>query len=98
MRAATIALIAFMQCTGPIASSPLVSADDAEALRLEALGELAASRIHGQFDYMLSDPDSDVDATTSSGNWNAADDCANVSVSTKRSDGKIVMTRVNVCD
>jgi hypothetical protein len=95
---ATIALFVFVQCIGPTASSSLVSADDAEALRLEALAELAPGRIHGQFDYMLSDPDSNVDATDAAGNWNTGDDCANVPVRAKRSDGKIVMTRVNVCD
>jgi hypothetical protein len=82
--------------TSPLAS-PDVSADDAEAMRAEALADRGPERIHGRSDFMLEDPDAAADQISGSGGI-PDDDCANVPIRLKRSDGVIVTKRTNVCD
>jgi len=78
--------------------SPLVSSEDADLLRTEALADRAPERMHGRFDFMLEDMDAGVDRTTGQGLNASDDDCANVPVITRRADGRVVKRRVNVCD
>jgi hypothetical protein len=82
--------------TSPLAS-PDVSADDAQAMRAEALADRTPERIHGRFDFMLEDPEAAVDRTSGSGG-SPDDDCANVPIRLKRSDGITITKRANVCD
>lgn len=84
----------------PAVSSPTVSADEAAAMQFEALNwaDVAPSRVHGSFDFMLEDPDIAVDQTTGRGSDNPYDDCANTPIRAKRSDGSTVIKRVDVCD
>ena len=81
----------------PASASSVVSPEDAETMRLEALADRASDRIHGRFDFMLEDPDVAVDVTT--GQASAVDDdCSRVPVKVKRSDGRVVTQRFDVCD
>jgi hypothetical protein len=82
----------------PAVASPAVSADEAVAMQSEALADIAPSRIHGSFDFMLEDPDIAVDQTTGRGSDNPYDDCANTPIRAKRSDGSVVIKKVDVCD
>ncbi len=93
---ARIALV----CLFPFAAdaAPKVSREDAELMRIEALADRLPERIHGSTDFLLEDPDAAVDRTTGAGKSSTDDDCANIPVVTKRSDGRIVTRRVNVCD
>jgi hypothetical protein len=81
----------------PATASPVVSPEDAEIMRLEALADRAPDRIHGRFDFLLEDPDVAVDTTT--GQMTPGDDdCSRVPVKVRRSDGRLVTQRVDVCD
>jgi len=79
-------------------ASPLVSSEDADLLGAEALAHRAPDRIHGRFDFMLEDPDASVDTTTGQGLNGPREDCVNVHVISRRSDGRLVKRRMNVCD
>src|SRR4051812_18393195 len=81
----------------PASASPVVSPEDAETMRLEALADRAPDRIHGSFDFLLEDPDMAVDATTGQAT-SVDDDCSRVPVKVRRSDGRLVTQRVDVCD
>jgi hypothetical protein len=81
----------------PAAASPLVSPEDAEIMRLEALADRAPERIHGRFDFLLEDPDVAVDTTTGQAT-SVDDDCSRVPIKVRRSDGQVVTERVDVCD
>ena len=81
----------------PASASPVVSPEDAETMRLEALADRAPERIHGRFDFLLEDPDMAVDMTTGQAS-SGDDDCSRVPVKVRRSDGRVVTQRVDVCD
>jgi hypothetical protein len=81
----------------PASASPVVSPDDAETMRREALADRAPDRIHGRFDFLLEDPDMAVDATTGQAG-SVDDDCSRVPVKVRRSDGRVVTPRVDICD
>jgi hypothetical protein len=63
----------------PVSASPVVSPEDAETMRLEALADRAPERIHGRFDFLPEDPDMAVDATTGQAT-SSDDDCWRVPV------------------
>jgi hypothetical protein len=81
----------------PASASPVVSPDDAETMRLEALADSAPEHIQGRFDFLLEDPDVAVDATVGQAT-SGDDDCSQVPVKVRRSDGRLVTQRVDVCD
>jgi hypothetical protein len=89
--------VMWIALTLPASASPVVSPEDAETMRLEALADRAPDRIHGRFDFMLEDPDVAVDTTTGQAT-SIDDDCSRVPVKVRRSDGRLVTQRVDVCD
>lgn len=74
-----------------------VSIEDAEAMRLEALADRAPDNIHGPADFILRDPDADVDRATGRSR-DGSEDCSNVPIRTKRDDGAVVVDRIDMCD
>jgi hypothetical protein len=92
-----LAFATFVALVVPASASPMVSSEDAEAMRLEALADRAPDHIHGRYEFMLQDPDAAFDMTTGQATFDD-DDCSRVPVKIKRSDGRVVSQRVNVCD
>jgi hypothetical protein len=94
MAAAVAVLLATATSAG---ASQSISAEDAEAMRLEALADRAPDNIHGPADFVLREPDADVDRTTGRSR-DGSEDCSNVPIRTKRGDGAVVVDRVDMCD
>ena len=68
---------------------PVVSSEDAEAMRLEALGDRAPEKLLGGWDNIIEEPiEALMDVT---GQDNPYDDCANTPIRAKRSDGSTVI-------
>ena len=76
-------------------AAPVISPDEAEDMRAQALLE-RADRIHGQSDFILDDEDTYVDATT--GTNPREENCAKTPVHLKRSDGTTVVKRIDICE
>jgi hypothetical protein len=97
MRILAAAGIAFL-IASPAFASPVVSADEAEAMQSEALADIAPERMQGRFEFMREDPDMVVDQLNGRGSGDPLDDCAQTPVRVQRSDGTTVIKRVDVCD
>lgn len=97
MRTSTSVAAILLLCATAALASRAISADDAEAMRIEALVDRAPERIQGRFEFILEDPDVSVDATSGSGGQ-PDDDCAKVPVRVMRGDGVFVTRQVNTCD
>jgi hypothetical protein len=79
-------------------ASPAVSADDAEAMRIEALGDRAPEKIIGDAPYVMEQPIAPVDLTNGR-NSAEPEECESVPVrAAPLGDGTKVIKRVNMCD
>jgi hypothetical protein len=94
MRFLFVATATFFVFSAPLSASPVVSSEAAEDLRIQAIAD-KADRLHGQSDYLYEDEDSFVDATTG---VNKREDCAQAPVRMKRTDGVVIVKRMDVCD
>jgi hypothetical protein len=81
----------------PVLASQAVSRDDAEAMRVEALGDRAPEKVLGNAPYVMEEPIAPVDLTTGQ-NTNEPEECASVHVKTTLSNGTKVSKRINMCD
>jgi hypothetical protein len=96
MRVAAVVAVLLATATSAGASQS-VSAEDAETMRLQALADRAPDNIHGSADFILRDPDADVDRTTGR-SPDGSEDCSNVPIRTNRSDGAVIVDRIDMCD
>jgi hypothetical protein len=82
----------------PAFASPVVSADEAEAMRVEALGDRAPAKIIGDAPYVLEEPIAPVDLTNGR-NSAEPQECETVPVRTAPlEDGTKVIKRINRCN
>jgi hypothetical protein len=82
----------------PAFASPAMSADDAEAIRIEALGDRAPEKIIGDAPYVLDEPIAPVDLTKGR-NSGEPEECETVPVRTAPlEDGTKVIKRINKCN
>jgi hypothetical protein len=97
MRVLLLIGVSLLSIGSNVSASPQVSSDDAELLRIEALADRAPDRIHGAADYLFDDEDAYIDATTGN-DPRGQSYCAQVPVQMKRSDGVVVMHRIDMCN
>ena len=74
-----------------------VSRDDAEAMRVEALGDRAPEKVLGDAPYVMDQPIAPLDLTNGQ-NANEPGECESVHVRTTLSDGTKVSKVINMCD
>ena len=91
-------VVAHVTVYSAASASPKVSREEAAEMQADAMANLAASRIHGSFDFVLEDPDIAVDQTTGRGSDNPYNDWAHTPIRAKRSDGSTVVKKIDVCD
>ena len=97
MRVFVILGAAVVTLSSSALASPLVSSEDAQLMRIEALADRAPDRIQGSAPYIFESPDTAVDLTNGQ-NVTEPDDCSRVPVLTKRSDEKTISQRIDMCD
>jgi hypothetical protein len=81
----------------PVLASPAVSRDDAEAIRVEALGDRAPEKILGDAPYVMEQPIAPVDLIDGR-DITGPEECDSVRVRTTLDDGTKVTKRINMCD
>ena len=81
----------------PVLASQTVSRDDAEAMRVEALGDRAPEKVLGDAPYVMDQPIAPLDLTNGQ-NANEPGECESVHVRTTLSDGTKVSKVINMCD
>jgi hypothetical protein len=97
MHVSALVGFAFLTLVSSAPASPFVSSDDSELMRIEALADRAPDRIHGSADYIFDEEDAYVDATTGT-NPLDPNNCSQVPVRMKRTDGTVVTRRIGKCD
>jgi hypothetical protein len=96
MRILAAFVIAYLTLS-PVLAYEAVSRDDAEAMRVEALGDRAPEKILGDAPYVMDQPIAPVDLTNGQ-NTSEPEECDSVHVRTTLSDGTKVTKHINMCD